>query len=112
MIQASDGLLYGTTDSGGSADKGTLYAYDPKSNRETILHSFGDGSVANDGAGPSAALVQASDGNLYGTTYYGGTTVAESGPENTHYGYGTIFQYNLMSKRKRQITTTFSVPVL
>jgi uncharacterized repeat protein (TIGR03803 family) len=34
----------------------------------TILHSFGDGSVPNDGAYPSGFLIQASNGNLYGTT--------------------------------------------
>ena len=36
----------------------------------TSLYSFTGG---NDGASPQAGLVQGSDGNFYGTTYYGGT---------------------------------------
>ena len=43
----------------------------------TILHSFGDGSVPNDGAYPSGPLIQASNGNFYGTT--GGTALNPDG---------------------------------
>jgi uncharacterized repeat protein (TIGR03803 family) len=49
----------------------------------TILHSFGDGTVPNDGAAPSAALIQASDGNFYGST---------SGTAINPFGSGVIFQ--------------------
>jgi uncharacterized repeat protein (TIGR03803 family) len=34
----------------------------------TILHSFGDGTVPNDGADPRGGLIQAADGNFYGVT--------------------------------------------
>ena len=34
----------------------------------TILHSFGDRTVANDGAHPRAGLVQAPNGNFFGST--------------------------------------------
>jgi len=34
----------------------------------TILHSFGDGTVPNDGEFPLAGLTQAPDGNFYGAT--------------------------------------------
>ena len=34
----------------------------------TILHNFGDGSVTNDGAYPSAGLIQAPNGNFFGVT--------------------------------------------
>jgi uncharacterized repeat protein (TIGR03803 family) len=43
----------------------------------TTLHSFD----TTDGANPLAGLVQATNGNLYGTTHYGGAD-----------GYGTVFQ--------------------
>ena len=48
----------------------------------TTLHSF-DGT---DGLEPTSGLVQGSDGNFYGTTYFGGTS------ENCDNGCGTIFQ--------------------
>lgn len=48
----------------------------------TILHSFGDGTVANDGASPASALIQAPDGNFYGTTT----------AQVTKKSLGTIFQ--------------------
>jgi uncharacterized repeat protein (TIGR03803 family) len=40
----------------------------------TILHHFGDGTVANDGGYPNGDLVQALDGAFYGTTLFGGGT--------------------------------------
>ncbi len=68
MIQASDGMLYGTAYSGGGAG-GTLYRVDP-SGSFANLHGFG----APGGYYPMAAPIEAEDGNLYGTTYYGGAT--------------------------------------
>jgi uncharacterized repeat protein (TIGR03803 family) len=52
---------------------------------ETILYSFG--SYATDGSGPSAGLVQGSDGSFYGTTYRGGT-----GTNCVIPGCGTVFR--------------------
>src|SRR5260370_17790330 len=41
----------------------------PKANAQvTILHSFGDGTVPNHGAFPTADLIQAPHGNFYGET--------------------------------------------
>ena len=71
LIQATDGNFYGTTDFGGSAGEGTIFRITPLG-AVTILHSFGDGSVASDGTYPWCALVQAKDGNFYGTTPQGG----------------------------------------
>ncbi len=73
MIQAKDGALYGTTNSGGKpGSKGTIFKY-TLANAYSILHNFADGSVANDGQQPQRELVQTSDGTFYGVTARGGT---------------------------------------
>ena len=71
LIQASDGNLYGTTYGGGAYGKGTIFKMTP-SGTVTTLYSFCSQSGCPDGFGPSAGLVQASNGNFYGTTYGGG----------------------------------------
>jgi uncharacterized repeat protein (TIGR03803 family) len=53
----------------------------------TTLHSF-DGT---DGSSPTAALVQGTDGNFYGTTEFGGAN-ATCSPDNGDTTCGTIFQ--------------------
>jgi uncharacterized repeat protein (TIGR03803 family) len=63
-----NGLLYGTTQSGGGSGShlgaGTVYALDPSSGREHAIYTFKGGS---DGAGPVAPVI-AMNGVLYGTT--------------------------------------------
>ncbi len=54
--------------------------------REAVLHSFGNG---NDGRVPYAGLIRDASGNLYGTTYYGGTGSCTSELAN---GCGTVFE--------------------
>ena len=81
LVQGADGDLYGTTEKGGSQGWGTVFKINP-SGTLTTLHSFCSKSGCADGAEPLAGLVQATDGNLYGTTYYGGTN-----PKS-----GTMFQ--------------------
>ncbi len=80
VIQASDGNFYGTTYNGGTQGNGTIFKITP-SNVTTILHNFNDGSVVSDGYDPQSKLVQARDGNFYGTAQYGGT-----------FGGGVFFQ--------------------
>jgi uncharacterized repeat protein (TIGR03803 family) len=68
LVQATNGDFYGTTPGGGNcASCGTVFKITP-SGTLTTLHSF-DGA---NGLSPYGALVQATDGNLYGTTAYGG----------------------------------------
>jgi len=65
------GNLYGTTFSGGDYGGGTVFELMPNNGMwtEKVLHSFGEG---NDGTGPEAGLVIDANGNLYGTTFFGG----------------------------------------
>jgi uncharacterized repeat protein (TIGR03803 family) len=69
LVQAADGNFYGTADNGGTNGDGTVFRI-TSDGVLTPLYSFTNGV---DGAIPTAGLVQASDGNFYGTTYGGGT---------------------------------------
>lgn len=69
VIQANDGLLYGTTTNGGAYGAGTAFRADTNG-AITVLHNFGESN--SDGLYPSSPLIQAADGTFYGTTYGGG----------------------------------------
>jgi uncharacterized repeat protein (TIGR03803 family) len=69
VIRDLEGNLYGTTTYGGSANSGVVYKIDT-SRSQTVLHSFTGGA---DGGNPYATLAFDPEGNLYGTTTYGGT---------------------------------------
>src|SRR6266496_4482802 len=71
LIQASDGALYGVTGEGGSNNYGTVFKINPDGGGYTLLFRFP--SVGADGFDPSR-LVQGRDGQLYGTTWSGGTS--------------------------------------
>ena len=67
--------LYGTTffgGSGGGGFGGTIFKLDSKG-KETVLYNFTGGS---DGGNPNAGLIEGDQGNLYGTSVYGGPTTA------------------------------------
>ncbi len=84
LVQGSDGNFYGTTaptSSFGTIGFGTIFRVTP-SGELTTLYTFSGGS---DGAYPYAGLVQASDGNFYGATQYGGAAFVEA-------GFGTVFK--------------------
>jgi uncharacterized repeat protein (TIGR03803 family) len=74
-LVALRGVLYGTTEEGGKTGHGVVFAVDPKTGAETVLHTFGGA----DGSLPKAGLT-AIHGILYGTTATGGA-----------YGSGTVF---------------------
>jgi uncharacterized repeat protein (TIGR03803 family) len=81
------GNLYGTTETGGVFDYGTVFQLIRGTNgqwTETVLHSFNLNGV--DGAFPEASLIFDSGGNLYGTTHRGGTSVCSG------QGCGTVFE--------------------
>lgn len=68
LVQGSDGNFYGTTSSGGlyGCFCGTVFKMTPQG-ALTTLHAFN----GNDGGFPQTALLQATDGRLYGTTFLG-----------------------------------------
>jgi len=81
LIQAADGNFYGTDYRGGAnGDYGTVFKITP-SGTLTTLHSFCSQSGCTDGSSPEAGLIQATDGNFYGTTVSGGAN-----------SYGTTFK--------------------
>jgi uncharacterized repeat protein (TIGR03803 family) len=81
-MQAADGNLYVTSASGGACNGGHIYKL---TTAGFLLHTY-DFPCGMDGAVPYSPLLQASDGNFYGTTAYGGSA--------TWPGYGTIFKMN------------------
>jgi uncharacterized repeat protein (TIGR03803 family) len=76
-------VLYGTTYSGGAYSDGTVFST-TTAGAEKVLYSFQGG---NDGANPSAALLNVK-GALYGTTEYGGI------PSYGGCNAGTVFSVN------------------
>jgi uncharacterized repeat protein (TIGR03803 family) len=89
VVQGPDGNFYGTTQFGGTNDAGNVFMMTPAQTRYfqdsngfiefylastlTNLYSFTGGS---DGNTPLASLIRGADGNLYGTTEYGGDFAA------------------------------------
>ncbi len=71
VIQATDNNFYGTTNLGGANTYGTVYKMTPTGTL-TTLYSFCSQQNCADGSYPNAGLLQASDGNFYGTTSDGG----------------------------------------
>jgi uncharacterized repeat protein (TIGR03803 family) len=84
LIQGTDGNFYGTTYYGGANNDGTVFKITP-SGVLTQLYSFCSQPNCADGANPMASLIQATDGDLYGTTLYGGPNICQP-------GCGTIFK--------------------
>jgi uncharacterized repeat protein (TIGR03803 family) len=76
LIAGKNGVLYGATSQGGSANEGTVFQLTPPVARggawtATTLYEFGGGS---DGEYPLNDLVADKAGNLYGTTESGGAS--------------------------------------
>ena len=71
LLPDSQGNFYGTTYYGGAYTGGTVFKLDA-TGKETVLYSFGQGGDG-DGANPEAGLIMDAAGNLYGTTYKGGS---------------------------------------
>src|ERR1035441_3343081 len=76
LVQAANGDFYGTTSFGGANEHGTIFKI-TQGGAVTTLYSFCSQTKCTDGAGPQAGLVQAANGDLYGTT---NTAGANGGP--------------------------------
>jgi uncharacterized repeat protein (TIGR03803 family) len=72
LIQAADGNFYGTTELGGAYNYGTIFKITPLGSLTTLYNFCPDHPTCPDGISPLAGLVQAMDGNFYGTTAWGG----------------------------------------
>jgi uncharacterized repeat protein (TIGR03803 family) len=85
VIQGNDGDFYGTTSGGGANGNGTIFEIS-STGTLTTLHTFS--TLVNyenvDGATSYAGLLLGTDGNFYGTAYFGGT-----------YGFGAVFRLNV-----------------
>jgi len=96
LVQAQDGSFYGSSYAGGSNfNFGTVYSV---ASNGTLSALFWFGETAS-GAYPYAGLVQGNDGNLYGTTEYGGAN-----------GGGNIFRI-IMPGHECQLTCPTNVIV-
>ncbi len=100
LLQASDGYLYGTTLFGGDASCsvsgytgcGTIFKIDT-AGHFALVHDFSGGS---EGGVPFSALIQACDGDFYGTATAGGnpscSVTASNEAYPTYIGCGTVFK--------------------
>ncbi len=100
LVQSTDGNFYGTTSGGGASQNcqaygcGTVFRI-TASGVLTTLYNFA-GAASSDGMFPAAPLMQATDGNFYGTTLNGGEHNAGSAFRITPAGTLVIL-YNFCS---------------
>jgi len=109
LIADTHGRLYGTTALGGKQGDcfgykcGTVFALTPPAAggtwHQAVLYSFSGGA---DGSRPHAGLSMDSAGNLYGTTFQDGATLACP----FTYGCGTVFRLSPPATRKGAWTQT------
>ncbi len=85
LVRDKKGNLYGTTESGGGYDDGTVYKLS-SSGTLTVLHSFT--GYPKDGSDAVVSLIMDAKGNLYGSTCWGGA-----------YGWGTVFKVNQAGRK-------------
>ena len=104
LVQATNGNFYGTTEFGGAGGgyeprgNGTVFEVSPRGTLTTLYRFCSQGTYPNacsDGYYPVADLIQATNGDLYGTTSQGGA--------NGSVG-GTVFKINPTGK----LTTIYS----
>ena len=84
LTLGKDGNFYGTASGGGANGNGTIFKLTP-AGALTVLQGFSAQNASSltnaDGTEPMGSLIQAADGNFYGTAFYGGP-----------HGGGTVFK--------------------
>jgi uncharacterized repeat protein (TIGR03803 family) len=102
ITQGADGYYYGTTYYGGNAyNAGTIYRLFQARNSwvaQTVFYFLEGG----DGTYPDSSLTMDAKGNMYGTTYYGGSGEACGG------GCGTVYKMTLGKKNKYTQSVIYS----
>lgn len=81
LLEGLDGALYGSTSNDRANYSGAIFRINKDGSGFSVLHAFAGSPM--DGSGPAGALVQGTDGLLYGVTSAGGTNYA-----------GTLFSLN------------------
>lgn len=97
LVEGNDGNYYGVSYESGPQGGGTLYQITP-SGTFTVIYAFSSATVGaanTNGYGPHAGMTVGTDGNFYGTTYYGGA-----------FGFGTVFM--ITSTPDHTLTTLHS----
>jgi len=88
-VVLNNGSLFGTTSEGGEYGEGAVFELSPPQGKggwqETILYNFCSLAGCSDGATPLSSLAIDPNGNLYGTTEFGGDSSCKS-------GCGTVFE--------------------
>jgi uncharacterized repeat protein (TIGR03803 family) len=82
LVQGEKGKLYGVVDAGGTNDLGVIFSLDLATLKETVLYNM-DASVG----AAKGSLLFATDGNLYGITFYQGMLL-----------HGSFFRFNPSTK--------------
>jgi len=85
VVFDAQGNLYGTTWGGGSHGQGTVFKLTPAGDGTWTYQRLYDFTGQSDGARPESKLIVDANGNVYGTTIYGGSS-------NCNGGCGVVFE--------------------
>jgi uncharacterized repeat protein (TIGR03803 family) len=79
LMEDSAGNLWGTTQQGGKYGGGLMYRLASGTWKDTVLHNFCNTTNCADGEAPFGRLFMDSSGNVFGTTYNGGSNCSSNG---------------------------------
>lgn len=85
VVMDAQGNLYGTTWGGGSHEQGTVFKLTPSGDGTWTYQALYNFTGRSDGDRPESKLIVDANGNLYGTTLYGGSG-------NCNGGCGVVFE--------------------